>query len=150
MAIISGPEGIDLEAELAAAGVCFVHAPGDDAPEAVLAEVLGPDERQVRAVVVAAPPAAGDEHSGMGAWHINGVHEAHFVRSGRGILQVPLPQGVATIEVIPGDVMIVRGAEHRYLPLESQEWVLRHTGPADAELSPRETGRDAGPWPVET
>jgi len=42
----------------------------------------------------------------------------------------------------------VRGAEHRYVALEPQEWVLRHTGAADAELNPRETGRDAEPWPV--
>lgn len=150
MAIISGPGGIDLEAELAAVGVRFVHAPGEDAPEALLAEVLGPQELQIRAIVVAEPPAAGEEHSGMGAWHVNAVHEAHFARSGRGILQVPLPQGLASIEVIPGDVMIVRGAEHRYRALEPQEWVLRHTGPEGAELSPRETGRDAGPWPVST
>lgn len=148
MAIISGPGGIDLEAELAAVGVTFIHAPGDDAPADVLAQVLGPDERQVRAVVVADPPAPGEEHSGMGAWHVNAVHEAHFARSGRGLLQVPLPQGLASVEVIPGDVMIVRGAEHRYRPLESQEWILRYTGPADAELSPRETGRDAEPWPL--
>jgi hypothetical protein len=150
MAIISGPEGIDVEEQLAAVGVRFIPAPGDDAPEDVIAEVLGPDERQIRAVVVAEPPPVGEEHSGMGAWHVNAVHEAHYARSGRGILQVALPQGVATIEVVAGEVMIVRGAEHRYLPLEPQEWVLRHAGPADAQLSPRETGRDAGPWPVWT
>ena len=148
MAIISGPGGVDLEAELAALGVRFVHAPGDDAPEAVIAEVLGPDERQIRVVVVAEPPAPGEEYSGMGAWHVNAVQEVHFVRSGRGLLQFALPEGTCAVEIAAGDVMIVRGAEHRYLPLEPQEWVIRHSGPADAQLGARETGRDAGPWPT--
>lgn len=147
MAIISGPGGIDLEAALADAGVRFVHMPGLDAPDEILAQVLGPDERQVRAVVVAEPPGPGAEHTGMGAWHVNGVSEAHFARSGRGILQVVVASGVATVEVIPGDTMIIQGAEHRYLPIEPQEWVLRHTGPDDAELGARETGRTADPWP---
>lgn len=147
MAIISGPGGIDLEAALAEVGVRFVHAPGKDAPAEVLSEVLGPGELQVRAVVVAEPPAPGEEHGGMGAWHVNAVHEAHFARSGRGILQVVLADGIATVEVIPGDVMLIRGAEHRYVPLEAQEWVLRHTGPDDADLGARETDRAADPWP---
>lgn len=147
MAIISGPGGIDLEAELAAVGVRFVHAPGDDAPADLVGEVLGVGERQVRAVVMAEPPASGDEHSGMGAWHVNAVQEIHFVRSGRGLLQVALPEGTASIELLAGDVMIVRGAEHRYLPLEAQEWVLRHSGAPDADLGARETGREAEPWP---
>jgi hypothetical protein len=148
MAIISGPGGIDLEKALAEVGVRFVHAPGDDAPAEVLAEVLGPDERHVRAVVVAEPPAPGEEHAGMGAWHVNAVDEAHFARSGRGLLQVVLPVGLASIEILPGDVMIVRRAEHRYLPIEAQEWVIRHTGPVTADLAPRVTPRDADPWPL--
>lgn len=148
MAIISGPGGIDLEVALAAVGVSFVHASGEDVPEDLLDEILGPEERQVRAVVVAQPPAAGEENSGMGAWHVNAAHEVHYVRSGRGLVQFALPEGICSVEVLPGDVMIVRGAEHRYLPLEPQEWVLRHTGPDGAELSPRETGRDALAWPV--
>ena len=147
MAIISGPAGLDLEAELEAVGVRFIPAPGQDAPDDVLALVLGPDERHVRAVVVAEPPAPGEEHAGMGAWHVNAVHEAHFARSGRGLLEVPLAEGVACIEILPGDVMIIQGAEHRYLPVEAQEWVIRHTGPVDAELAPRVTDRDADPWP---
>ena len=94
MAIISGPGGVDLEAALAAVGVSFVHAPGDDVPEDLLDEVLGPDERQVRAVVVAQPPDSGEEDSGMGAWHVNAAHEVHYVRSGRGMVQFALPQGI--------------------------------------------------------
>ena len=150
MAIISGPGGIDLEAALAAVGARFVHAPGDDAPEDVVAQVLAPDERGIRAVVVAEPPPAGDEHAGMGAWHINARHEVHFVRSGRGLVQFALPEGTCSVEVVEGDVMIVQGAEHRYLPIEPQEWVLRHAGPADADLGARETGREAEPWPSMT
>ena len=147
MAIISGPAGLDLEAELEVVGVRFIHAPGQDAPDEVLALVLAPHERHVRAVVVAEPPAPGEEHNGMGAWHVNAVHEAHFARSGRGLLEVPLAGGIACIEILPGDVMIIRGTEHRYLPIEAQEWVILHTGPADAALAPRVTERDADPWP---
>lgn len=147
MAIISGPGGIDPEAELAAAGVRFVHSLGEDAPEDLVAEILQPDEREIRAVVVADPPAAGDEYTGMGAWHVNAVDEVHFVRSGRGLLQFALPVGVCSVEVRAGDVMIVRRAEHRYLPIEPQEWVMRHAGPADAGLGAQETGRGPEPWP---
>lgn len=144
---MSGPGGIDLEGALAAAGVRFVRAPGEDAPADLVAEVLGPDEREIRAVVVADPPPPGAEDSGMGAWHVNAVDEVHFVRSGRGLVQFALPEGMCSVEVLPGDVMIVRGAEHRYLPLEPQEWVLRHSGPADADLGAQDTGRDPEPWP---
>ena len=147
MAIISGPSEIDLEAELAAAGVRFVHAPGEDAPAEIVAEFLQPDEREIRAVVVADPPAPGDEHTGMGAWHVNAVDEVHFVRSGRGLLQFALPGGVCSVEVTAGDIMILRGAEHRYLPIEPQEWVMRHTGPVSAGLGAQETGRAPEPWP---
>ena len=147
MAIISGPGGVDLEAALESAGVRFVHAPGADAPEDLVAGVLGPDEREIRAVAVADPPAPGDEYTGMGAGHVNDVDEVHFVRSGSGLLQFALAEGICSVEVMAGDVMIVRGAEHRYLPLQSQEWVMRHSGPADAGLGARETGRSAEPWP---
>jgi len=147
VAIISGPGGIDLEAELAAVGVRFVHAPGEDAPADLVAEILQPDEREIRAVVVADPPAPGDEHAGMGAWHVNAVDEVHFVRGGRGLLQFALPEGICSVEVMAGDVMIVRRAEHRYLPIEPQEWVMRHAGPAEAGLGAQETGRAPGPWP---
>lgn len=146
--MISGPEGVDLEGELARAGVRVVHAPGEDAPAGLIAEVLPEDQRQVRAVVVADPPAQGEEHAGMGAWHVNAVHEVHFVRSGRGLLQFSTPAGVISVEMLAGDVMVVLGAEHRYLPIEPQEWVMRHAGSADAGLEPRETGRAADPWPA--
>ena len=147
MAIITGPGGVDLEAELAAIGVRFVHAPGPDAPAELVAEVLTEGEREVRAVVVADPPEAGQEYAGMGAWHANAVSEVHFVRGGRGLLQFALREGVCSVEVMAGDVMIVRGAEHRYLPLESQEWVLRYSGPADSDLGAHETDRPVEPWP---
>ena len=69
------------------------------------------------------------------------------MRSGRGLLQFALPVGVCSVEVRAGDVMIVRRAEHRYLPIEPQEWVMRHAGPADAGLGAQETGRVSEPWP---
>ena len=69
------------------------------------------------------------------------------MRSGRGLLQFALPGGVCSVEVGAGDVMIVRGVEHRYLPLEPQEWVMRHSGSPDADLGARETGRESAPWP---
>ena len=147
MAIISGPGGVDLEAELAAVGVRFVHAPADDAPAELVAEILQPGEREIRAVVVADPPSPGEEHTGMGAWHVNAVDEVHFVRSGRGLLQFALPGGVCSVEVMAGDVMIVRRAEHRYLPIEPQEWVMRHSGPVEAGRGALETGRAPEPWP---
>ena len=100
----------------------------------------------MRGVVVAQPPGPGEEHSGMGAWHVNEVDEVHFVRSGRGVLQFVLPEGLCSVEVAQGDVVVIRGAEHRYLPREPQEWVLRHSGPEDAGLAARETGRDGMAW----
>jgi mannose-6-phosphate isomerase-like protein (cupin superfamily) len=148
MAIITGPEGIDLEAALMANGVRFVHAAtGADAPADVIAGALRPDERQIRLTALAVPPAAGEENSGMGAWHVNAEDEAHFVRSGRGIVQFVIAEGVVSVEVLPGDVMILQRAEHRYRPIEEQEWVMRHSGAVDAGLDPRETGRAPGPWP---
>ena len=45
---------------------------------------------------------------------------------------------VSTI-VGPGDVIEVRGAEHRYRPLTAQRWALRYGGGPDAELVATET-----------
>ena len=84
----------------------------------------------------------------MGAWHINSVDEVHYVRTGRGLVQFALAEGICSVELLAGDVMIVRKAEHRYLPLESQEWVIRHSGPPGGGLGVRETGRPAEPWPT--
>ena len=148
MARFRGPDGTDVTAALAAAGVHIVHAPGDDAPPALIAEVLPVGERDVRQVVLVEPPGVDDVHTGMGAWHINSVDEVHYVRTGRGLVQFALAEGICSVELLAGDVMIVRKAEHRYLPLEAQEWVIRHSGPPGGGLGVRETGRSAEPWPI--
>lgn len=133
---------------LAAVGTQFVSIDADDVPAELLAAVLAEGERQARAVAVLEPPAPGDEDSGMGAWHVNARDEAHLVCSGSGVVQVVTPSGMVTAWVGAGDVMIMRGAEHRYRPLTTQEWVIRHAGPADADLGAVDTGRAAQPWPT--
>lgn len=149
MAKFSGPDGVDVEAVLKGAGVRIVHAPGDDAPPGLVAEVLPVGERDVRQVVLAEPPGGDDVYTGMGAWHINSVDEVHYVRTGRGLVQFALAEGVCSVELVAGDVMIIRKAEHRYLPLQAQEWVIRHSGPSEGDLGYRETGRPAEPWPAQ-
>ena len=140
-------DGQDPQGMLASVGSAFFAMQADDIPEDMLADVLPPGERQVRATIVAAPPSDEAAGEGMGAWHVNARHEMHFVRSGTGVLQVVTPEGVVTVWLDPGTVMVMRGAEHRYRPLTAQEWVLRHAGPADADLGARETGRASTPWP---
>lgn len=147
MARVTGPQGADARALLADAGAEFREAPGGDVPEEWLAEVLPEGERAVRADVVAAPPPPGSEFEGMGAWHVNARAECHLVSGGLGQLQVATGGGIVTVVLEPGDVMIVRGAEHRYRPLVAQSWLLRWSGPPDAGLDPRETGRANAPWP---
>jgi hypothetical protein len=129
---------------LAAQGVRFVRV---DAPEhdAVLVEVLG-DLTQERGRVVAEPPAdAEDAATGMGAWHVNAVHEFETVVDGEGIVEFITGDGVVSAHIGPGDVMAVEGAEHRYRPLTAQAWILRF---AADDLGARETGRPPGPWPI--
>jgi mannose-6-phosphate isomerase-like protein (cupin superfamily) len=83
----------------------------------------------------------------MGAWHVNAQDEAHTVLSGTGLMQFVTPQGVVTVVVEAGDVVVVRGAEHRYRPLTAQGWAIRHSGGPGDDLGARETGRPSGPWP---
>jgi hypothetical protein len=109
---------------------------------------LPPEIRDVRAAVVIPPPPAGDENSGMGAWHVNAETEAHLVVSGEGLVEFMTPDGPVAAVITGGDVMVVRGGEHRYRPLTEQEWIIRHSGGPDAELGSRETGRAASPWPA--
>ncbi len=111
----------------------------------VVERVLADGERQVRAEVDVEPPS--ESFAGMGAWHVNGRTEAHGVLSGRGIVQFWTEQGPVTAVLEAGDAMVVRGGEHRYLPLTSQRWVLRHSGDESASLDAVETGRAAEPWP---
>lgn len=141
----------DIEAAdemLAIVGTSFVSVAGDDVPEEFIRQVLAAEEQQVRAVATLDPPAAGAEDEGMGAWHVNARDEVHLVRSGAGIVQVVTPGGVVSAWVGAGDVMVMRGAEHRYRPLTAQEWVIRHSGPPEADLGAVETGRAPEPWPA--
>ena len=54
---------------------------------------------------------------------------------------------VSLDELEPGDIMLVKGAEHRYRPLTDQRWLIRFSGGAEAELLPTETGRLSQGWP---
>jgi hypothetical protein len=68
--------------------------------------------------------------------------------SGEGLVEFMTPDGPVAAVITGGDVMIVRGGEHRYRPLTEQEWIIRHSGAPDAELGSRETGRASTPWPA--
>lgn len=116
-----------------------------DAAADVVAAVLPVDSRLVRAVVEVDVPD--DVDAGMGAWHVNAVDELHVVQSGEGIMEFVTPDGIVSVVVGTGDVIEVRGAEHRYRPLTTQRWSLRYSGGPDAELAATETGRGADPWP---
>ncbi len=79
-----------------------------------------------------------DVDAGMGAWHVNAVDELHVVQSGEGIMEFVTLDGVVSVVVGAGDVIEIRGAEHRYRPLTEQRWSLRHSGGPHAELSATE------------
>jgi len=133
-------------ARLATIGTELLSEP-DQATIDAAESVLPPEIRRVRAAVVIPPPEAGAEDDGMGAWHVNAETEAHLVLSGEGLVEFMTPEGPTAAVLTGGDVMIVRGGEHRYRPITEQEWLIRHSGDADAELGTRATGRASGPWP---
>lgn len=137
----------EAHARLSTIGTQLLTDPDQSELDALEA-TLPPEIRDVRAAVVIPPPPAGEEHSGMGAWHVNAETEAHLVVSGEGLVEFMTPGGPVAAVITGGDVMVVRGGEHRYRPLTEQEWVIRHSGGADAELGTRETGRAATPWPA--
>jgi hypothetical protein len=128
---------------LAAAGVTLAVAVDGDAPAGLVADVLPEGSRQVRADVVISLPD--DPDQGMGAWHVN---EVDVVASGRGVMEFVTIEGPVAVVVEAGDVVAIRGAEHRYRPLEPQRWILRFGGPADGDLVATTTGRAAEPWPT--
>ena len=72
-----------------------------------------------------------------------GVTDAH----GR-IVEFITIDGPVSVVLEGGDVMAVQGAEHRYRPLTSQEWILRFGGPDGADLVATDTGRASEAWPV--
>ena len=92
------------------------------------------------------PPAAGHEFEDFGAWHVNDGNEAHLLRSGTGQVQFVDDDGVITVDVKAGDVMITRGAEHRFRALTPAVWVLHFAGPEGADLVATQTGRQDTPW----
>lgn len=144
MVTFIGRDEESARALLAAQGVRFLTV---DSPEhdEVLVEVLG-DLTQERGRVVAEPPSdAAEAASGMGAWHVNAVSEFETVLDGEGVVEFVTDDGVVSAHIGPGDVMVVEGAEHRYRPLTSQQWILRF---AADDLGARETGRAAAPWPI--
>lgn len=114
--------------------------------EIVLVEALGPDSLVDRATIDIVPPAPGDEFSDMGAWHVRPQAEAHSVLSGRGLVEFITPQGLVPVIVEAGDIMVVQGAEHRYLPLTDQRWILRWSGGPDAAFEGTNTDREARDW----
>ena len=132
---------------LAAVGSEFWNVDGADIDDTDIARRLPAGEGDVRALVDIDPPVSGEEDSGMGAWHVNARDELHHVRSGSGVLQVMTPGGVVTVWLEPGDVMAMSGAEHRFRALTPQQWALRWSGPPDADLGARETGRASEAWP---
>lgn len=148
MPTLEAHPGKDPEQMLASVGSAFWSIDADDIPEGDVAEVLAEGERQVRVSVVVPPADEAGADEGMGAWHVNARDEMHLVRAGVGILQVVTPEGIVTVWLDPGTVMVMRGAEHRYRPLTEQAWTMRFSGPADADLGATATGRAAEPWPT--
>ena len=127
-------------------GVEFHTTDEDDVPDYLLALTLEEGERQTRGEVAVDPPAAGQEFEDFGAWHVNDGNEAHLLRSGTGQVQFVDDGGVITVDVEAGDVMIIRGAEHRFRALTPAVWVLHFAGPEGADLVATQTGRQDTPW----
>ena len=127
-------------------GVEFHTTDQDDVPDHLLALALKEGERQTRGEVAVDPPAAGKEFEDFGAWHVNDGNEAHLLRSGTGQVQFVDDNGVITVNVEAGDIMIIRGAEHRFRALTPAVWVLHFAGPEGADLVATQTGRQDSPW----
>ena len=136
----------DARRRLTAVGTELVPTDDVGAESAAVASVLPIGEREVRVEVEIDVPD--DPDSGMGAWHVNAQTEAHTVRSGLGMVQFWTPDGPVSAVLEAGDVMVVRGGEHRYRPLTLQRWAIRHSGSADSELDTTDTGRPGPPWPT--
>lgn len=149
MARFPGMDQAQARQALAGAGVQVLRAlDAEGAVDAsVLELVLDAGSRHVRDVLSATPPAEPLRDQGMGAWHVNDVDEVHSVLDGMGIMEFWTELGAVAVVVEGGDVVVIQGAEHRYLPLTPQRWAVRFGGAADAELTGGPTGRVATPWP---
>ena len=134
-------------ADLARIGVEFHRTDGAAVPDAILAATLPEGERHVRGEVTMQPPAPGEEFTGVGAWHINAQDEAHLLRDGTGQVQFIDGENVITVDLEPGDVMVIKRAEHRFRALTPAQWILHYSGPDGADLHTDETGRASNPWP---
>lgn len=132
---------------LAEAGVTILREDSADR-DIVFQEVLDEPSRFDRREVVVECPRPGDEYADFGAWHRNTENEFHSVLSGRGILEYWTKQGAVSVLLEAGDIMAVRRAEHRYLPLTQQRWCVRFSGGPDSQMVPIETGRVGDPWPM--
>lgn len=134
---------------LEAVGVRLHAAAADpaDAGTDVIESALPEDSRFVRGEAVIEVPREHDVDAGMGAWHVNPVDELHVVRSGEGIMEFITLDGPVAVLVGAGDVIEIRGAEHRYRPLTAQDWLLRWSGGPDAQLTATDSGRAAERWP---
>lgn len=155
--ILNEPSGIGVRMDegqarqaLIAAGVQLLVALDSEGAvdPAVLELVLPPQARFVREVMTVDPPAIGERDSDMGCWHINSVDEVHSVLDGEGIMEFVTAQGVVSVLVEGGDVLVIQQAEHRYLPLSQQRWAVRWAGDPSTELISTQTGRTAQPWPI--
>ena len=150
MARVIGRDDAEARALLDAVSVRLHAAVGEpaDADSSLIAEVLPEDSRMDRGEAVIEVPLEADLDLGMGAWHVNPVDELHVVRSGEGIMEFITVDGPVSVLVGGGDVIEIRGAEHRYRPLTPQAWLLRWSGGPDAQLTATDTGRAADPWPA--
>ena len=112
----------------------------------VLSDALPEGRRHVRATFEPSPPEPSAQNEAHCAWHINGVDEAHTITSGTGIMQFWTDEGAVTVLAEPGDLLVNRGAEHRFRPLTDQQLRLRHSGDTD-DFGAVDTGRTPDPWP---
>ena len=135
------------QALLSAHGVELLSTVEIDEGEAV-AKVLTGSDADVRVDVVLSAPDEITADVGNGAWHINEQHEAHTVLEGIGVIEFWCGDGPVRAVLEPGDIMLVKGAEHRYRPLTDQRWLIRYSGGPEASLTATETGRVSEPWPV--
>lgn len=124
----------------------LVNDEGTDAERRLIEAFLPDGERQLRGTFDAEPPAPGEEHAAHCAWHTNAVDEVHTFLSGTGLFEFVTPEGVVAVVAERGDVMVNRGAEHRYLPLASQSLRLRHSGPPDGDFGYAATATPNDDW----
>ena len=139
----------EAQALLAANGVELV-AVSQIHEQLAVHRVLAASEADVRADVVLIAPDDADADTGNGVWHVNAQHEAHTVLEGVGLIEFWCADRPVAAVLEPGDIMLVKGAEHRYRPLTDQRWLIRYSGGPEASLTATETGRVSEPWPVVT